>query len=835
MSMSLLSRRPGWVLVAGFLSILLALPLLLQLRLSTDLLALLPADAPAAEDYRLYLERFGGAEKVFVLLLPGDAAPEAQAWDAVLARAAAQLADVLAESPEVSSVRAGVEPEDERFFLDYVVPRAPLLLAEPGAASLDALARRLQPEAVRARVERLQAVLRTPTGAVEGLLARRDPLGFSDDLGLLQAPVAVPLDPLTSTFRSETGAAALLILTPSRAEIDPEAGRALQAAIDAGARDVRARLQEQTGAEVPLVVRAVGGALYASQDEALLRRDLQRTLTGSITASALILLLAFGGARLPILALSALALGLVWTGAVLQLLRVELAAVAIGFAAVLVGLGIDYGIHGCARFRAARDRGLTAAAALDDAFRHAGPAILTSALTTSAAFLVLSQAHLPPLRQVGLLVALGCVCILLAMATAGASALVLTSTEPVAGPGRRRAGRRVWAIMGRWVTAVPAFGARYPRTVLTLAGVLSAVALWGLGHVELDPDPRTLRPENHALFETEELLVQHFDVGLGTANVVLWGETRSAALQRAVAATEQLQLQLGPEARITSPAGYLLGETATGERLRRLAELPFDRAADELERELRAAGLNPRAFRTGIEALRALGAGRDPGAPPPDVWPDWLREAIVDDPAASSAGAPAGTWISLAVRLPEDRSIVPPPGTALASATALGDELRTLAGGDLRRLAGLALGAVSLLILLSFRGRLGPSLLTLLPVVAGSLWTLGLWAASGRTLDLFSLAVLPILLGIGLDDGLHVVHGARGLGTAGSRSLHDASVEAGHGLLLTTLTTCAGFASLVLSAIPGLRAGGLLIALGVFACWLCTVLLLPALEAVRGR
>ena len=94
-----------------------------------------PFPAPAATDYRVFLERFGGFEKVFVLIQldqQGDIAagtdPEQQASD--LIEAAGLLAELMADSPEVASVRSGIEPEDEAFFIDYVVPRAPLLLGE---------------------------------------------------------------------------------------------------------------------------------------------------------------------------------------------------------------------------------------------------------------------------------------------------------------------------------------------------------------------------------------------------------------------------------------------------------------------------------------------------------------------------------------------------------------------------------------------------------------------------------------------------------------------------------------------------------------------------------
>ena len=72
--------------------------------------------------------------------------------------------------------------------------------------------------------------------------------------------------------------AALVILTPARAEIDPAGGRALLARLDAAYARVRAR------SPVPLELQAVGGPIYAAQDEGILRADLARS--GSSTRDA---------------------------------------------------------------------------------------------------------------------------------------------------------------------------------------------------------------------------------------------------------------------------------------------------------------------------------------------------------------------------------------------------------------------------------------------------------------------------------------------------------------------------------------------------------------------
>jgi len=174
-------------------------------------------------------------------------------------------------------------------------------------------------------------------------------------------------------------------------------------------------------------------------------------------------------------------------------------------------------------------------------------------------------------------------------------------------------------------------------------------------------------------------------------------------------------------------------------------------------------------------------------------------------------------------RLSPDRRDV-----ALASISWVGAELRDLAMSDLVRSSVLALVLVGAVVLFSFKGRLGDALLAALPLTFGCLWTFGLWGALGLPLDLLCAFTVPLLLGTGTTLGANAVHWKR---LHPDRGLKGAASDMGLGLTLATLTTVIGFGSLATSRVPGLRHAGILVALGLSACLLATILVLPALEA----
>ncbi|HVG08971.1 MAG TPA: MMPL family transporter [Thermoanaerobaculia bacterium] len=815
-------RRPGLVLLAVLAVTLLAVIPALRFRVDTDLSALLPDGAPAADDYRLFLRTFGGFEKVFVLVRSKQPLED----PSILIDAAEVLAGEMGRSPEVAEARAGITEEDERFFLGSIAPRMALLAEEDVYRELGP---RLHPDAIHERVAFMRQTLRSPAGSALAPLFAADPLGLSEGL-IGAASAALPVDPLTGAFVSRKGDAALVILTPSRAEIDPEGGRALLADLEKAYAKAREAVDVPIDTSLEMV--AVGGPIYASQDETILRADLSRTAAGSAAGVAILLLIGFGGGFIPLVILACVLAGLVWTAAIAALWLGNITVIGVGFAAALIGMGVEYGIHGGARFRQLRYDGLDVADALRETFRDPGPGIVSSALTTAAGLGALVLAHFRPLRELGQVLTVGVLVTLITTATLGAAMFVLF-------PKGVRLQRQAlfWRQWGHpvlgWTVGV---AARRPIAILVGSAVLTAASIWGLTRLELSTDLRSLRPSDHPSARAEQLLVETFSLGLDTFSVVAQGKDLGEALDRAAEARRVLKARLGPSAEITSPSDWLV----EGERLRRrlgeLKTLPLERAADDFERELAAAGFRLEPFAPSLAAMRAFGRGEDPGAPPPASWPRWVRELVRSGPEGTAVavhvrvplgGADSASAEALARHLEEAS-----PGLALASIPRVGAELRGLAMGDLKRSSAVALALVALVVIVSVGGRIGDSLLSGLPLALGCVWSFGLWGAFGGHVDVLAISTLPVLFGTGIDLGVHAVHGGRLRPDEGIRGTVERS---GRAMILIALTTGIGFGSLGSSRVPGLRNAGSLVAVGVTACLIATFLVLPALEALLRR
>ena len=144
-----------------------------------------------------------------------------------------------------------------------------------------------------------------------------------------------------------------------------------------------------------------------------------------------------------------------------------------------------------------------------------------------------------------------------------------------------------------------------------------------------------------------------------------------------------------------------------------------------------------------------------------------------------------------------------------------------------------AMVAIFIYILVSF-GNIRATLIVLLPVVVGSMWTLGIMDLVGVSLNLANLVILPLIIGIGVVNGVHIVHRYR---EETDKSINILSKSTGQGVVLSSLTTMIGFGSLMVADHQGVYSLGLVLTLGVGCCLMASITVLPSilrLCAVKG-
>jgi uncharacterized membrane protein YdfJ with MMPL/SSD domain len=140
-----------------------------------------------------------------------------------------------------------------------------------------------------------------------------------------------------------------------------------------------------------------------------------------------------------------------------------------------------------------------------------------------------------------------------------------------------------------------------------------------------------------------------------------------------------------------------------------------------------------------------------------------------------------------------------------------------------------ALIAVCILLIIDFRNILD-AVIALLPPLAGAGLMFGLLALWHIDLNPANLIVLPLVIGLGVDGGVHVVHDYR---SQRGRYVPGASVI--NAIIVNATTTMVGFGSMMIAAHRGLYSLGLVLTIGVGTCLIVAVVLVPALLIVISR
>jgi hopanoid biosynthesis associated RND transporter like protein HpnN len=665
-------------------------------------------------------------------------------------------------------------------------------------------------------------------------------------------------------FFSEDGSLAFLLARPAK---DLASFTSADKSID----ELR-QLVADMGAQFPALQFGLTGLPVLENDEMIASQlDTATASWLALLGVAVLYLIVYRCLRYPFLTVTTLLIGTVWATGWLTLTVGHLNILSATFAVMLIGVG-DYGVLWVSRYEQERASGADREAAMRWTAISIGPSIVTAALTTALAFFAAMLADFRAVVELGWIAGCGILLCALACFTVLPALLTLTDRHEAAPKiTLRLAARREWLPWlnrhPRWVlagalalvaaSAVFAFGVRYDHNLLNLQARGLESVRW-----ELELIQRTSGAGWHALSITatpEEALAlkARYEKLPGVSRVVEVASLipREQELKLALLRDIQHRLrglprrggpisQLPPEpAQVTGQVARLLSALrplAKADSSAVLAELGLSleqlhRKASAAEPAVVAERLRDFDQRLAGDLAEDLHRLRDVCSPQPITTADLpasLRERYV--------GA-SGKWL---VRVFGAGSLweygalqefvrqvceVDPDATGKPFTTL--DGLRAMKEGFLRA-ALYALIAMLLVFLADFRN-LWHTLLALSPLVAGVVVSLGVMGLFGLPLNPANMIALPLILGVGADNGVHIVHDYLSRRRGGRYAL---SYCTGRGILVAALTTVLGFGTLMIAHHRGLAGLGLLLTLGVSCCALTALVFLPAaLGLLAGR
>ena len=653
------------------------------------------------------------------------------------------------------------------------------------------------------------------------------------------------------------------------------AGAAMQAV-----RESADRLEMDTRA---VRVRITGSVAFQHESIDAGLSDVPRLMAGALIMVTFILLLALRSPRLMVACLTVLFAGLAGTGAFATAAVGNLNMISVAFAVLYVGLGIDYAIHFCLNYVEARGEVGGHLEALRLTAERAGVALFFSAVTTALcfyAFMVTDFTGVADLGKIGgtgmlisFVATIGLLPALLSLRPFRLPAPDPEDMDPVAGRSARRRTHMAWldkAVTRGW------------RPILAASIVIAVGSTILIPQVRFDQDVINMSdPDSESVVTLRELLedpntavraVSMTEPDSASAAAVavrlaqIDGVRGTMTLSSFIPSDQEAKLRIiggladdlgpapdhavdargGPEAdearfeermaaveqlRGTASRLFLEGDSATSAAARQLLYL-----IDSWRASLRAWPAGTRASIAGglegslvgtlpwVQASfrKALSAGP---VTRPDLPVSLQERWVAANGMERVQVLPAGR-LDTPQRVRAFVEAIQADEPAITGMPVENVEFAKVTVRAFRQAFGLAMlaTAVTLLVLL---GDPRSSAIVMTSLVLATLLTGAAAAIWDIPFNVSNIITLPLLLGIGVDAGIHMVH-RRQQSQAGERLLDTAT---GRAILYSALTTMAGFGNLTLASHRAIAGMGALLMVGMTAVLICTLVVLPAIMA----
>ena len=630
------------------------------------------------------------------------------------------------------------------------------------------------------------------------------------------------------------------------------------------------QLVEETKLEVPgLAVGLTGEPVLDYDQMAQSKKDTTAASVVSLLVCALIFIYGYQETGRPVKATFCLIIGLGYTLAFATLTVGHLNILTVTFVPILIGLAIDYGVHLISRYEEELRRGRSEEEALRKAMVFTGQGIFTGGLTTAGAFLAMYFTNFKGIQEMGVICGGGLVVCLVPMMTL-LPVLLLKGRQNVMdhAPGEALSRARIENL---WLER--------PMLVTGITVALCALSATQLPRVLFDYNLLHLQSRGLPAVETEQKLIDSADKS------VLYGAVIATNLEQAAAFERQLT-NLPAVTNVESITRFLIedqtrklelvGDIKQGLRTLAFTEpdtAPVDipelsatlysfygylgAANEEVQKEDPALSAQLVSLREAVNDLRKqMLQGDDAGLKNNSLKLAAFQQALLADvretfkalqtqdnraplrvedlPQSLRARFVGVTGKYLIMVYPKrdvwqrenQKEFIEQVSQVYPNVTGTPVQLyhyTELLKKSYEQAARYSLLAILVLVLAHFRSPLCVAL-SLVPVGVGFLWLSGIMGWLGIQLNPANIMTLPLVIGIGVTNGIHILNRFAEEQTPGILAR-----STGKAVLVSGLTAIAGFGSLILGKHQGLRSLGLVMSIGLATCMIAGLTFLPAL------
>jgi len=819
------------IALCGILTVF-AIILTSQLKLDLNFFSLLPSENPSVRAFLEVSEDFGMQSFLVLMVepLPGLDQNKSEYFVDLLARK-------LRHSALISEIAYKNREPKPKSLEKQLVKYLPGILKQ---ADLKRLAAQLSDDEITEQIKKNKLLLMTPFGTALKEAINTDPLGLRNVLipTLSQFSGKQPAGLSRGYYRTSDERTYFLFIQPNKPPQDIPFSKKLMAAVREIERAALSAFSEKyEDSDRAFTISHTGGYPIAVRDEAITKRDIQVTITTSFLGVLLLFGLAFKRGRSIFYVFIPLAVSIIWTLGFAKVVFNHLNLLTCVFSAVLLGLGIDFAIHMFTRF-VQTEQDLDLSASLKHTFQKSGGGIGIGAITTAAAFYSIALSEFRGFRELGILTGTGILFCLIVMLFLLPSLLVHFS--------RKRERFSHLSVAGFGLEKVLGILWKFPKMFLAISVLIMCIlGIMGL-KIRFDDNLRNFRRADQEVFLLQQKVESWLGGSTGEVLLVINGESESDLMERSSAIRNAL-MELdssGIIAGVTSISNFLPSpdqQMSNREFIKTHPEsFNIKRIRNTFNKALTEHGFEPKNhydeyFETLSNALLA-----------DEIL---LPSAMLDTKLGSMLGRfmvekgnsyrlvtyitpQKALWSSIDIAELKHAIIqklsekgVEKESYIITGANVLTGELKNVILNNLGSSMWLA-GSIVVFILLIYYRNLRLLTLAALPLVLGLMVLSGVMVLCHLDFNFLNIIVLPMIIGIGMDDGIHLVNTFR---RERVNDMFTATAQTGRAIVLTSLTTLIGFGSFALSHYPGLKSIGYVACIGIIACLFASITVLPAL------
>ncbi len=507
-----------------------------------------------------------------------------------------------------------------------------------------------------------------------------------------------------------------------------------------------------------------------------------------------------------------LVMSLIWTFGITYFYLGMLNTMTSVLFVILFGLGIDYGIHYYARYIELRSSGKSVEEAIHMTNDKTGEAIFVSAFTTAAALYVLMFADFRGFSEFGFISGTGILLALFTMLYVMPALLVVFEKMNL-----------MLFSQDQPHKEVPYHRYPFARSIVVAGLLISALVVVFSGKLSFQYDFGELEPKfpeyeqfrsiagqvDNGSKRNPAYIIADSDEDVEALRMALEEKMRSDTTSPTIESVEALQERF-PSTEAESEA-----------KLQKIAEI----------RELLRDPFIVNKEDEDLDKLRRAAQTTEPLTL--DQIPDYLKSRFITKDGEvgrfviiyPSVGLSDGRQ-SIAFKDDVGEVIINSGEKFYAASTSIvAASMLDLMRKESPYMVGATFLIVYLFMIFTFRS-FRWSLIAMLPLVVGLLWLFGIMMVFGLQFNFYNLVVLPAILGIGEDSGVHLAHRYR---DEGKNSMWAVLSSTGQHITMGSLTTMLGFAGLLFTSHPGLQSLGVMAVLGIGMTLLTSLTFLPAL------